>query len=207
MGFSRVLISLAVVGLVVSTGFSAPMMLTGNPAEADYDIVVRDEANEPDLALHLDIDRLLLSDDPGNGPADRYYLGLTVNDPDISRTGGPTSFLGRTVLDCLFLGDGGSVLHELSVVITVDNVYAYVDGMLLDATDYEVAIDSGLEIAFPKDTLPNMVGADTFTLLAQLDDTGMATDDQVLAFGIPEPATLSLLVMGGLMLVRRRRAV
>ncbi|NLF32585.1 MAG: PEP-CTERM sorting domain-containing protein [Planctomycetes bacterium] len=199
----QVLISLLVVGVLVSSGLSAPVALTGNPMASDYDIVITDAANEPDLAEHLDIDQLFLAGDPGNGPADRYYLALTVNDPDISRMGGPTSFFGRTVLGIVFLGNS-SLLHELSVVLTANNVYCYVDGTQLGANDFSAAVDGGLEISLLKDLMPNMAAAQ-FDVLAQLDDTGSHADDQLVAFGIPEPATLGLLMLGGLGLIRRRR--
>jgi len=202
---SKALISLVVVGFLASSAFTAPVLLTGNPSEADYEIVATDAANEAGLAEHLDMDKLLLAGDDGNDPADWYYLGLIVNDPDISRTGGPTSFLSRTVLDCLFIGDGGAILHNLSVVLTATDVYVYVDGLMLDSADYDTAVDSGLEIALVKGALPNMAGVDTFDVLAQLDDTGTAADDQLVAFGIPEPATFALLMLGGVLALTRRR--
>ncbi|MFW6154669.1 MAG: PEP-CTERM sorting domain-containing protein [Planctomycetota bacterium] len=195
-----------VVGFLASSAVSAPVMLTGNPDPSDYDIVVTDAAGEEGLAEHLDIDQLLLAADDETGPDARFYLGLTVNDPDISRTGGPTSFVYRTVLDCFFVGEAGDLLHELAVVLTADDVVAGVDGVMLDAARFSAAVDSGLEVSIDQDAMPNLIGVDTFDVLVQLDDTGTNADDQLAAFGVPEPATFGLLLLGGVVgLTRRRR--
>ncbi len=199
---SKMFTALIVVGFLVSSAVAAPVTLTGNPDPADYEIIINDAANEAGLAEHLDADQLMLA---GDDTANLYYLALTVNDPDISRVGGPTSFFYTTVLDCRFLGTGGTVLHDLTVILTADDVIGLVDNAPLAPAQFTAVVDSGLEVAISQDALPCMAGVDTFDLLAQLDDTGAAADDQIAAFGIPEPATFGLLTLGGLVTLARRR--
>jgi hypothetical protein len=127
----------------------------------------------------------------------------------ISRTGGPTSFIKRTVFNAFFIDmvnpDSPSLLHELSVIMNATQIYVYLDGMpLLSGADYVAAASSGLEVAISKPLMAAMSGVSSFLFQAQLDDTGSYSDDQIAGM-IPEPVTMGLVSIGGLLLLRRRK--
>ena len=84
-------------------------------------------------------------------------------------------------------------------------IYVYLDGMpLLSGADYVAAASSGLEVAISKPLMAAMSGVSSFLFQAQLDDTGSYSDDQIAGM-IPEPVTMGLVSIGGLLLLRRRK--
>ena len=69
---------------------------------------------------------------------------------------------------------------------------------------YEIGTGNGLEIRLSDDLFVDRDASNASYFIAQLDDLGGYQDDQIVGH-LPEPATMSLLCLGGLVLLGRRR--
>jgi hypothetical protein len=192
-----------------SAAWATPVTLTGNPVQANYNpkLTLTDDVGEPGLAPHLDIYQVFFDSDDKGLSTDRYYMGLTVNDPNISRTGGPTAPPGlgkRTEWDCYFYDTDGNWLHEVQFYIWATKVSAYVDGDQLAPSQFSAVVASGLEISILKSAMPALNDVPTFQFVGVLQDNGTANDDEITGI-VPEPATMTLLALGGLAMLRRRK--
>jgi len=145
-------------------------------------------------ALHADLD------------SDWLYLGLEVYgtfDPDgtDARRGAQTEFGG-------FLSLSAVLEYELSFISTSATTAALsIDGVALaQGTEFDFKIGDDLELKIKKSFLPGV--ADVFSFYGWLDDNGNYQDDVIVGdfIGVPEPATLGLLALGGFgVLIHRRR--
>ncbi|HET6430081.1 MAG TPA: PEP-CTERM sorting domain-containing protein [Phycisphaerae bacterium] len=192
-----------VIGVVLacaSYGWAIPITVDGVIDGNDsYAATLSDATGEPGLEssdwdisqAHFDLD------------ANWLYMGLeTVGGFD--RNGGNTSLFGTT----LFLGliDSTGSPHSFGLVTTASSVLLNVDNvMLTENVDYVVGIGSALELKLDRSRIPT-IGSD-FAFQAQLDDNGSGSDDQIAGqvIGVPEPATMALLAVGGVALLRRKR--
>jgi|GEM_PF-4509008 len=194
-----------------------------NPA--DYDITVPDaiDTGKIFLGTNCDIDTLYWGLVPGPGynpvtnPLDAWYtLGMTVVAPPINTTGdgsaGPGAFAPTTVH--LSLRQGGTEKNSLDVFMFFGNILgqplmwdttgATPTAITLDASNLKYALGTGLEIAIKADKF-NLNPASPFDFDLHFEAGGENEDDRIQG-RIPEPATISMIVIGGLVvLVRRRR--
>lgn len=176
-----------------------------NPGE--YQIAITDDAAEGLYEGNLDIDSVYFFRDNV-----AVHLGLTVVDGPISQNGSSGSLLGQTILFSLFYADE-ALTQPLYRIIT--NIQDGFSALLLQAHNgvnwstvglggqYLLDVDAGVELAVPAWAMANL--PDSFYYVGMLDDSGPYPDDMIAAF-IPEPASVSLLALGALAMVRRRRA-
>ncbi len=157
----------------------------------------------------LDIEAVYVDQDLANA-----YLGLSVVAPPFDFNGSPQSFLDMTAVYASFYTDSNAAdsLWDLAIVMTDDGAggmeivsvgltIAGVPTVLLPS-DYSIAVGDAMEISISNSVLPNDLGN---YLRLQLDDVGGWQDDQVAGGVIPEPASLALLGLGGVAMLRRRR--
>lgn len=205
--------------LCVSAANATPVLapvIDGKIQAGDgYTLVKTDTPGETGYAPGLDIDKLQFAFD-----ANYMYLGLTVTQPPLSLNGsGPNYSVDQATVFVFNMYNGdGSLYRKLRVYMTAPDditaaLYTSNKGSAVPIwtasnlnTDYlAVSPDTtygGLEIKIPKTDLVNMPA--TVSFWAQLDDTGVYADDEI-SGTIPEPVTLSMLVLGGLAMLRRRR--
>jgi len=212
---TRHVLALAATALFVSgTALGSPVTVDGDIGVSEYGVSVDDALNEAGLdSASLDIETMYFDEDQ---TADFYYVGLEVLSEPIDRDGGSTTMLDMTMLILrLYDTTGTSLKYTIradlwaagGALLVWDSTNTPV---VLGAGDYELAGDDGssindLELGIKRSVLSDLNGVDSPYFRAQLDDTGFASDDQ-LAGNIPEPATLALVSLGGLALLRRRRA-
>ncbi len=198
-----------VLGIMLSgsVGFGAMMNVNGEIDPVDeYDVSVMDTAGES-FATGLDIGAFYWGED-----GDWYTIGMTVTDPPINTTGDGTytSIRTTTVFLSLLQGVGGEK-HAFEVRMRDGKV---ADFTMWDAVGDEInltkdinlkyAIGNGLEFAVKKSAFENFDPASPFNF-DLLFEGGGRNDDDDMQGTIPEPSTISLIVVGGLFTIVRRR--
>ena len=212
---TRHVLALAATALLVSgTALGSPVTVDGDIGASEYGTSVDDALNEAGLdSASLDIETMYFDEDETAG---FYYVGLEVLSEPIDRDGGSMTFFGITALFLqLYDNSGTNLLYTVVAQLSAGGGDLLVgEGtntpVPLGAGDYELAGADGssindLELGIKRSVLLDLNGVDSPYFRAQLDDTGFASDDQ-LTGNIPEPATLALGSLGGLALLRRRRA-
>ncbi len=188
--------------LCAGAAVAAPVTLDGIVSVGEYAAKIDDDAGVDGVyasqgwniqSLHADMDSNWL------------YLGLEVYgtfDPDGTdpRRKAKTEFGGFVTLSF-------GLEYELSFISTGTTAATFsIDGvMLTQGTDFDFTIGDDLELKFKKSFMPAVV--DAFAFYGWLDDHGNYQDDVIDGnfIGVPEPATMALLSMGGLVILRRRR--
>ncbi len=182
-------------------------LINGFISESDgYSLVISDEIGEPGLdSSALDIASLYCS-------ADGVYLnfGITVNSGPIEQYGGSTSFIGSTRF-WIMLQDSPTGAQRYMFQVDMGDVQQvqlyrrsgtrWVLQPLADG-DCDWAVSGDLEFRITRSALSALPG-ESFHVVGQLDDNGQAKDDQV-SGTVPEPASLAILAMGGLLVAMRR---
>jgi len=192
-----------VIGVVLASasyGWAIPITVDGVVDGNDnYAAVLNDAVGELGLeSTAWDISKANFDLD-----ANWLYVGLeTVGGFD--RNGGNTSMFGTT----LFFGliDSTGSPYTFGLVTTASSVLLNVDGVTLtENVDYVAGIGWALELKLDRSKVPTITS--DFAFQAQLDDNGSGSDDQIAGqlVGVPEPATMALLALGGVALLRRKR--
>ena len=195
--------------LVGTSAFAAPI-LDGQVLPGDaYTAQIFDATGEGSYGVGLDIASLSYSFD-----STYAYFGLSATGT-FSARGSDLSIDGATVFDMnMTATDSGPLVRKLRVYMTsptdaAAGMYTSNSALaspiwLAGAADIAVAetANGGLEVRMPRSQLGNL-GTD-FYVRGQLDDTGEYADD-VIAGRVPEPMTIALLSIGGVVLMARRR--
>ena len=215
----KLLVTAMCVVLSCSVGFGATVTVDGDITAADnYDLPFTDnvDVGEPFLGTDLDIEALHWGVVPGptyhpvNNPLDAWYhIGMTVKAPPISTSDG-----GIPTAVSLILSQGGVEKHLLYATmyyggflgqpVMTDLTTPTPTPIALDASNLKYAVNTGLEIAIKADKF-NLDPASPFDFKLNFGAVGTNRDDEMQG-RVPEPATMSMILVGGLFtLVRRRR--
>lgn len=190
--------------IIASPAFAFPNV-DGVVNPAEYDVAITDDAGETLYQGDLDIDHVYFFADNV-----AYHLGLDVIDAPVSQSGSASSVMGQTILFSLFFADEAMTQPLYRIITSIQAGYA---ALLLQAHNgvswqqvalggqYLLEVADGIEMALPAWSMPAL--ANGFYYRGQLDDSGSDADDNITGF-VPEPATLSLLALGGAVLLRRR---
>ena len=197
-----------------SVGFGATVTVDGVINPGEYDISITDfdpagldfEDSGSDIeAFHFGVTGVW------------FNLGMTVRgplaSPKINTTGDGTGAFSPTSVS-FSLSQGGAEKHSLHALMffgSVLNVSMW-DSTTPTPTVIDIsalqlkAVDTGLEIAIHGGAFTNLNPALPFQFDLLFDGGGQNADDRIQGT-IPEPATMSMILIGGLFtLVRRRRA-
>lgn len=220
----KLLTIVMVTTLVCSVGLGATMDVNsdidGTVNPADYDIVINDvdAGGEVFANTGSDIDALYWGVAPGatypGNQADLWYaVGMTVEAPPINTLGDGTSLIPSPTTVNLGISQGGSNLYTINVLMFGGNVLNVLmldlaapgsPMITLDPTTLKHSIDSGLEIAIHASKFTNLSPDSPFDFDLHFEGGGENDDDRIQG-RIPEPATMSILLIGGLAVARRRR--
>ena len=206
---NRILLTVVACGVAgfASSVWAVPIV-DGNVGGGEYSVVLNDTAPETtDDFFNSGLDIQALHFDNSSGS---YWMGLPVVNPPIDTNGDPTSFLFMTIFDLIFFDNSGTTP---SYLVAVDMSGATVSVALaawgpgwtpvpLLASDFNVSVANGLELRINQSKMGSLA-ANPY-VRAQLDGVGSWDDDQLVGV-VPEPATLSLLALGGLAMLARRR--
>ena len=204
-----------VIGVILSgsVGFGAVLNVDGLINPADYEESVIDvDAGGVDFALTgLDIDTVYWGV-AGDVTGVWYTLGMTVTVPPINTTGDVTAPYPTPTNVHLSLEQGGVEKYWFEATMFSGNVINFIAWdsiatapITLDPANIKYAVDTGLEVAIKVNQLPNLAPA-PFQFGLVFEGGGEHGDDRVDGT-IPEPSTISMIVVGGLLtVVRRRRA-
>lgn len=215
MLWKRTLVGIVLAGmLAVATPAWASPMIDGDIGVGEYTLILDDPNGEnvdpPDGYNNtgLDIDAL-----HWDATGSWYSLAVQTVD-DIDTDGDGTNFFfPQTNSRTVFSDQGGNLLYRMEAEMTSGtaslafyewNGAQWVEQALTQGTDYDIAVNTALEIRVAQ-TVMNNLPADpkVFNLL---DGNGNWSDDQF-AGTVPEPATLGLMGLGlaGAAVFRRRR--
>jgi len=204
-----------------SVGFGAILNIDGSVDPADYDIAVPDvDLGTEDFVLSgSDIDTVywgLVPDvtyHPITAPLDAWYtFGMTVTVPPINTSGDLTGPPAPTSVR-LTLSQGGVEKHSLNAFMFFGNILGQPllwdsttgppTAIALDASTLKYAVGTGLEIAIRADKF-NLAPNSPFDFDLHFEGGGTNEDDRIQG-RIPEPATMSIILVGGLFVLARRR--
>lgn len=190
-------------GAVMIDGTVGPMEYTTSVADIDVPAEAVDYAGTGlDIAsINFEFDDVKMS------------IGVdTVGTFDFDGNSFP-GIADRTLFSIIFY-DGLTPLVELSVVTFSPTDYAvlmtdpmgFIPMNITMAPGVFVSFDDDLELVVPYDLLPD-TNANVLGFSAQLDSQDEARDDVLIGdnINIPEPASLALVAIGGVMMLRRRK--
>jgi len=149
-----------------------------------------------------------------------YTLGMTVTAPPINTSGDGTLPFPTVTTFQLGIVQGGIQRYSFNVMMFYGNVVNLTmleydaaglnpAPVVLDANTLQHAVDisgnpiGGLEIAIKSNKFTNLAES-PFDVAGLFEGGGMDEDD-VIAGRVPEPSTVSMIVLGGLLMLARRR--
>lgn len=212
------------VALCACPALAAPIV-DGTVNVGEYSMPPLVDAPEPGMDFFntgLDIDQVVFDADAVGGSR---YMGLTVTAPPFDTNGSASSYMQMTGLLIAFydsdVAPAPTIIMSLAFSalgfvedwsfyreVTGPATYQETDfDEIIAGVDYEINTTGALELRISKSAFKVYNGDDpTFPSFVriQLDDTGLNQDDQI-SGNVPEPASLMLLAVGGLLAIRRRR--
>jgi hypothetical protein len=219
----RILVAVLGVLLSGSVGFGAYLNVDGTIDAADaYDKVVNDvdpaatdfTGSGSDIkALHFGVAK-----EPANStdPADVWYtFGMTVVGPSptprINTTGDGTGASAPTSVRMgISQGSVKYMVHTTMFYGSVLNVTMWDTSgptptqVPLNSQNLKYKVNAGLELAIKRNVFTNLAKASLFDINLLFEGGGQNKDDD-LEGQVPEPATMSMLLVGGIAFIRRRR--
>ncbi|MCP4378266.1 MAG: PEP-CTERM sorting domain-containing protein [bacterium] len=220
----KILVAVLGVFLSGSVCFGAYLNVDGTINAADaYDKVVNDNDPVPSdftgsgsdiKALHFGV---ALGPTHATDPTDVWYtFGMTVvgpsPTPQINTTGDGTGASAPTSAR-FSIKQGGSDKYMIHVTMFYGNVLnvtmwntstATPTQVPLNSQNLKYKINAGLELAIQRKVFTNLAKASPFDFKLLFEGGGQNKDD-VLDGQIPEPATMSMLLVGSIVFIRRRR--
>jgi len=177
---------------------------------AQYDIIKTDiDVGGEDFAgTSSDIDSLYWG-----VAADWYTVGMTVIAPPINTLGDGTSPFPAPTTVRLGISQGGNDLYSINALMFNGQVLSVLMWDLtpvnpapitLDASTLKYEVNTGLELAVKASKFSNLSPLSPFDFDLHFEGGGENEDDRVQGT-IPEPTTMSMLLIGGLAALSRRR--
>ena len=202
----------------------ATPIVNGTVGAGEYATTLTDPA-EPGAVFFnsgLDIDKVHFDADATGGSR---YMGLTVTVPPFDTNGSNVSFIQSTGVVMYFYANDTTPLPSIIMNLAF-NALGFIDDLsfyreyttplaytetdfddIVAGVDYDIAAGAAMEFRISKSAFKVFSGDDPnfpSYVRMQLDDTGFNQDDQI-AGDIPEPASLAILAIGGLAMLKRRR--
>ena len=220
----KLLVTVLAVALSGSIGFGAALNVDGTiDAADDYDFVtVDDDGPTPQdyTGSSSDIAAVHWGQAPGasfpTDPDDVWYtIGMSTVTAPLNTLGDGTNFFPSETNVQLGIKDmGGTPLYAMSVTMyngsvkddsfTMWNLSTPTPTLVtLDSSTLKHAVGNSLEIAVHRSAFTNLLPA-PFEFSLFFEGGGVNADD-IITGVVPEPATMSILAIGGLFLARRRR--
>ncbi len=204
------------IALLSSVGFGAVLDVNGivDPAHYEFSYTDSDIPGEPFAGTGLDIDTVHWGAVPSPLAPEWFTLGMTVANSQINTTGdGTMGPFSRTSV-VVNLSQGGSDKYMIQATLLAGTVQSVlmldVSGPaptvvpLSEPTDLRYAVDTGFEIAIKASKFANLSPASPFDFALLFDGGGTDRDD-IIKGRVPEPATMSMLMIGGFAALARRR--
>jgi hypothetical protein len=223
----KLLVTVLAVALSSSIGFGAALNVDGTidavGAADNYDWVsIDDDGPTPQdyTGSSSDIAAVHWGQAPGatfpTDPTDVWYtMGMSTVTAPLNTLGDGTNFFPTQTNVQLGIRQGGVALYAMSITMFNGSVK---DGSVtmwdlstnptptpvtLDSSTLKYAVGNSLEIAVHRSAFANLLPAQ-FDFSLMFEGGGTNADDSITDV-VPEPATMSLLAVGGLFLARRRR--
>lgn len=196
-----------------SIGFGATMNVDGTVDAGEYDIVSTDSDVGTEQFIPgggSDIDTVSWGYDPATG---FYHIAMKVKGP-INTTGDGTSVFPSPTTVSLGLSQGGTPKFSLSAMMFDEKVINFRMWDVSGATPADVPLTKdlnlkyavgpmALEIAIHGDKFAGLI-ANPFDFDLHFEGGGENEDDRIQG-EVPEPTTMSMLLIGGLCAMKRRR--
>jgi len=198
-------VAFVAIGLCAAGAWGTPI-LDGAVSLGEYDFVAFDDPNDNDAGIYesgLDIEKVGITLD-----ANALYVALSTETP-FDPNGSDAHSWGQTWVRMRFFDSNvsGPLKHDMLLMVQgggPNNFLLLMDGSIkVQGTHYWTGLGDAFEFKLDRSQLLPSLG-DTFAFGMHLDDTGEDQDDYIAAF-VPEPATVSLLAMAGVVVLHRRR--
>lgn len=198
-------VAFVAISLCAAGAWGTPIQ-NGTVTSGEYDFVVFDDPNDNVGGIYesgLDIEDVRITID-----SNYLYVGLSTVaafDPN----GSNANSWGQTSVRMRFFDSNVNDPPEHSMLLMVqgggaNDFLLLMDGnVMVQGTHYWTGLGDAFEFKLDRSQLVPALG-DTFAFEMHLDDTGQDQDDYISAF-VPEPATVGLLAMAGVVVLRRRR--
>ena len=193
------------IGLCAAGAWGTPI-LDGTVDPNEYDFVVFDDPNDNLAGIYesgLNITDVRITFD-----SNHLHVGLST-ETTFDPSGSDAHSWGQTWVRMRFFDSNvaGPLKHDMLLMVQGGGPNSFLllmDGnMMVQGTHYWTQLGDAFEFKLDRSQLLRSLG-DTFAFEMHLDDTGDDQDDYIAAV-VPEPATVSLLAIAGVAVLRRRR--